>query len=587
MNAPPNLHDEIAAPVYPVLPQLIDRWTGGAPAVTQGDRVWSYAELVGTAQALAAKLPAGEVVAVTGRPSFGLVAAMLAVLSSRNTLLTIDPDLPARRQQLLVEQAAARWVLCVGTIPAALAQHAWTGQLTVASDASDADSAVVTPPQPADPAYIFFTSGTTGMPKGVRGCHKGLSHFLVWQHETFGIGPGDRVAQLTNLSFDVVLRSVFVALVSGATLCLPPAEVNLTAASVLPWLERAGITILHTVPSLAQTWLTERNLPALRLTFFAGEPLMDTLVRRWRKSFPNCQVVNFYGPTETTMAKFYYIVPAEPDRGVQPVGWPLPHTQGLVMDDEIVIRTPFRTLGYINAPAEQALRFVPNPARNDPTDLLYRTGDRGRYRADGALEILGRLDHQVKIQGVRIEPDEVNAVIAGHPAVMASVVVASAGPALVAYVVATGLTAPALREYLIAQLPAAMVPRHLVFLDRLPLTANGKVDRQALPAPPAPPPYAAPRNAIENLLTGLWQQTLNVPQVGIDDNFFDLGGNSLRLTEVHGQLQEALHREVPIAQLFQFPTIKLLAAALTQPAAPLSAQQRAARQLAARAKPTA
>jgi acyl-CoA synthetase (AMP-forming)/AMP-acid ligase II len=324
--------------------------------------------------------------------------------------------------------------------------------------------------------------------------------------------------------------------------------------------------------------------------------LLDVLVRRWRASFPSAQIVNFYGPTETTMIKFFYQVPAEPDPGVQPAGWPLPQTQALLFSieseslcdagevGEIVIRTPFRTLGYLNAPEEQQRRFIRNPFRDDRNDLLYRTGDRGRYRADGALEILGRLDQQVKIQGVRIEPDEVSATIAGHPAVNAGVVVArqepGRDPVLVAYVVAAGLAAAELREFLAGQLPAALVPTFFVFLDRLPLMPNGKVDRNALPAPPAAKPYVGPRTKLEHTLAGLWQQALRVERIGLEDDFFELGGNSLLLTQVHDKMRKLLNRDLPITSLFQYPTIRSLAGHLSGKTSVSNARQRAARQIA-------
>ena len=286
---------------------------------------------------------------------------------------------------------------------------------------------------PDDPAYIFFTSGTTGKPKGVLGRHKGLSHFLQWQRETFGIGSADRAAQLTALSFDVVLRDILTPLTSGATLCLPDDPEDFGPDRVIDWLERESITMLHAVPSLAQFWLSHasrrdarRHGP--RYVFFAGEPLLDTLVRRWRELLPvTGEVVNLYGPTETTLAKCCYRVPAEGmTPGVQPVGQPMPQAQALVLTEgnqlcgigesgEVLIRTPFRSLGYVNATEENESRFVPNFFRADAADLLYRTGDRGRYRPDGLLELTGRIDNQVKVHGVRIEPEEIEEVLECAP----------------------------------------------------------------------------------------------------------------------------------------------------------------------------
>ncbi len=605
----------LAESQYPSLGHMVSMWaerTPKAPAICQGDRVWSYAELVSTAGNLACSLPPGEIVAVTGQQSFGLVAGILAVLASGSVLLTVDPNLPERRQRLLVEQAGARRLLVAGEIPVWMREHPWDSMSSVEPNqpASNSIASFPTEPLPNDPAYVFFTSGSTGMPKGVLGCHKGLSHFLNWERDAFCVGPGDRIAQLTNLSFDAVLRSIFLPLVSGGTLCLPPESFTLAGSSVLPWMQSAGITLVHTVPSLAHTWLTDvppgTNLPELRLLFFSGEPLHESLVRRWRLKFPSSRVVNLYGPTETTMIKFYYEIPPEPDHGVQPAGWPLPETEGLLLDEEgamcglgqvgeIVIRTPFRTLGYTNAPEEQQRRFVGNPFRDDASDVLYRTGDRGRYRADGALEILGRLDDQLKIQGVRVEPDEVSAALMRHPGVQACVVAAhpdsSQNLMLVAYVVGPGAEAEEFRSFLSRELPAAMIPSSYVSLDRLPLNPNGKVDRKALPLPGAARSFVAPRTLLEQKLANLWQQMLGVDRVGLEDNFFELGGNSVGLAQVHGKMRTLIDRDIPITDLFQYPTIRSLANHLNQKtprkSAFLNARQRAARQIAARTGETA
>ncbi len=606
----PDPRSVLSEPRYELLGRMVSEWaerTPDSPAVSQGDKLWTYAELVASARSLSSLLRPAEVVAVTGQPSFGLVASILAVLSSRSVLLTVDPNLPERRQLLFVEQARARRLLVAGEMPPWMSRQSWDDVVKVDPNLVNATGHITDSPEPLpdDPAYIFFTSGSTGVPKGVLGCHKGLSHFLTWQSTAFRVCPSDRVAQLTGLSFDPVLRSTFLALVSGGVLCLPSEGGTLAADSVLPWMERAGITLLHTVPSLASTWLAgvpaACSLPKLRFVFFAGEPLHASLVRRWRSKIPAGEIVNLYGPTETTMAKFFYRVPAEPDEGVQSVGWPLPATQALLLNEdgglcdagqvgEIVVRTPFRTLGYINEPDEQQRRFIRNPFRDDPADLLYRTGDRGRHRDDGALEILGRLDFQIKIQGVRIEPDGVSAAISKHPMVQSCVVIARPGfsqdPALVAYVVGTDVSVPELREYLNRELPLAMIPSTFVFLERLPLNPNGKVDRDALPAPAVTHSFVAPRTQLEQKLAGLWRQVLEVEQVGLEDNFFELGGNSLRLAQLHAELKPFVNRDIVITELFRYPTIRALADYLSPQTARrsgvLSARQRAAQQIAAR-----
>jgi acyl carrier protein len=286
------------------------------------------------------------------------------------------------------------------------------------------------------------------------------------------------------------------------------------------------------------------------------------------------------------MAKCFYSVPEEVLPGVQPVGRSLPESQALVLTStnrlcgvnelgEIVLRTPFRTRGYINAPEAQERQFLANPFGSDPGDVLYRTGDLGRYRPDGSLTVLARLDQQVKIRGVRIEPEEVSAVLSRHPALAACAVVARGDhggePTLVAYVVASKdqVGAAELRAFLAEHLPTALVPSTFVFLDHLPLTPNGKLDRRALPAPEEgvgafEQPYLAPRTPIERLLAGMWAEVLGVPRVGVHDDFFGLGGHSLRATQIIARARAAFRIELPLRSLFETPTVAGLSLTVAQ-----------------------
>ncbi len=568
------------------------------PAVRQGERTWSYAEMAAAVRDLAELLALRtggprQVVAVGGgAPSFGLVASLLGVLASGSVLLTLDPALPPARRRLMARRAGARFLLHVDGAPpdAELRQLLpWLEILHVDPESGrplEEGGGRREPPVvgPDDPAYIFFTSGSTGVPKGVLGSHKGVSHFVDWQRDRFAVGPGDRCAQLIGLSFDALLRDVFLPLTSGATLCLPAADGVASPPRLVDWLRREGITLLHTLPAVAQSWIASldgpRPLPALRRVFFSGEPLTGVLVERWRRAFPGeALLVNLYGPTETTMVKCCYVVPEDPASGVQPLGHPLPATQALVLNGagalcgvsepgEIAIRTPFRTLGYINAPEENRARFVPNPARQDPHDRIYRTGDRGRYRPDGFLELLGRLDEQVKIRGVRVEPSEVEAALATHPAVREVAVAAHDDRGerrLVAYLVlepGAQVADRELRAGLRERLPEAMVPGAFVRLDRLPLTASGKVDRRALPAPEegaAEDGYARPTDPLEEILAGIWADVLGIGRVGVDDDFFALGGHSLVATQVVSRIQGTLGVTASVRWLFEHPTVRGLA----------------------------
>jgi acyl-coenzyme A synthetase/AMP-(fatty) acid ligase/acyl carrier protein len=391
---------------------------------------------------------------------------------------------------------------------------------------------------------------------------------------------------MTGISFDVVLRDIFMPLVSGATLCLPGELEDVGSERAVDWLRKNEITVLHAVPTRAQSWLDgamPQDQPmALRYTFFAGEPLSDVLVQRWRAAFPGSEIVNLYGPTETTLAKFFYREPANPPPGMQPVGVALPETQALVLREgrqlcgindigEVFVRTPYRSLGYLNAPDENQRRFIPNPFRADDNDLLYRTGDGGRYRPDGNLELVGRLDHQVKIQGVRVEPDEIMAILMQHPAMKSCVVMPwkdeQEQSILVAFVVVSKeqrVSTHELRSHVSRQLPAAMVPSIYVFLERLPLTPNGKVDRLALPLPVQPrresgPVFEAPQTATEEKLAKIWADVIGVEEIGIHDNFFDLGGHSMLATRVIAQVKDVFQVQLPLCRLFETPTVARMA----------------------------
>jgi amino acid adenylation domain-containing protein len=605
----PNPRLALPQPEFDPITTTFINWATQTPhqaAIVQAARTWTYQELATAAEQIAKllranKLSIGNTVAVSGDRSFGLIASMLGVLISGGVLLNIDPNLPEARQQLMLATAEAKYLLAVGTAGSIANLSAEIQILTINPDTGKTSCLETILYPAATPialsldaaAYIFFTSGTTGVPKGVLGTHQGLAHFLTWQRETFAIVPEDRAAQLTGLSFDVVLRDIFLPLTSGATLCLPSITEDLTPGRILPWMERQQITILHTVPSLAQSWLmnvpTGVSLRTLRRIFFAGEPLRDTLIHRWRETFPTAgEIVNLYGPTETTLAKCCYKVPKNVRAGIQPIGITLPATQALVFTPdrqlcgigetgEIAIRTPFRTKGYINGSAENQSQFIENPFRsNAQDDLIYLTGDRGRYLPDGTLEILGRIDRQIKIRGVRVEPGEIGALLNRHPHIQATVVIARedipGDKRLVAYCVPIQHTTPTtseLRQFLQQQLPAYLVPSAFVMLSTLPLTANGKIDSRALPAPDlsgqaSTPTFRAARDDFEVQLTKIWERVLGTSTIGITDNFFELGGHSLLAIRLFSEIEQVWGKNLPLATLFQAQTIEKLANLLRQ-----------------------
>jgi len=571
-------------------------------AVTQGGHSWSYSHLSASSEAIACALLArqlqrGEAVGLIGPRSFGWIAGVVGVLRGGGVLLTVDRSLPANRQRIILTEGRARHLVHVGEWRA---EDEWLRGMSLDIIHVGKDGILENPLgsvplpgiAPEDAAYIFFTSGTTGIPKGVLGCHRGLSHFLTWQRSTFDIGPDDHCAQLTSPSFEVILRDIFLPLVSGATLCLPDEAADTASGQMLAWMAREDVTMFHAVPTVAQTWLSTAPdgtvLPKLRWAFFGGEPLTDVLVGRWRDVMPRtAAIVNLYGPAETTLAKCFHVIPEKPTHGVQPLGTSLPHSQALVLNDdrqlcgvgepgEIAIRTPFRTFGYINAPGEQQKRFVSNPFGDAPEDLVYLTGDRGRYRPDGVLEFLGRIDDQIKIRGVRIEPAEVTALLGRHPKVTACFVTAAKDAngenILAAYVVSavtSGALTNDLRSYLSEQLPRAMVPSAFVFLDALPLSSNGKVDRRSLAAlnlgsSDTSIAVVRPRTHTEQVLERIWCRVLARERVGVQENFFDLGGHSLLATQVVSQIRQTFNVEIPLNTIFVKPTIESLALTLLE-----------------------
>ncbi len=594
----PDPRVKIDAPRQVPVVETIGKWFASArtrEAICQSDRTWTYGELdrasARIAEVLHRTTQAQSVIAIVGRASFGLIAAMVGVLRGRRIMLALDPQLPAKRLQNMIHEARTSLILCLDDVGGPEYLKHDDSEVPCVRIASDTarmlESAQPVSARPGlsefaadDPVYVFFTSGSSGIPKAVVGREQSLSHFLSWQRTTFAIGPDDRVAQLTTPSFDVILRDVFLPLSSGGTCCLPAEE---DRVDVPRWLASQGVTVLHTVPALMDTWLrdgSDADLTTLRWVFSAGEPLTDVLVNRWRKAFPGAgRMVNLYGPTETTLVRTYYRLPEALRTGIQPVGTSLPHTQALVVNEagglcgigergEIVLRTPFSTLGYLNARDEQRLRFRLNPFTSDP-DTVYFTGDAGRYRPDGLLEFLGRLDNQIKIRGIRIEPDEVNAIVREHPAVRTSVTVArrqdDQDTQLVTYIVPLERGRLDYREinaFLKERLPAIMVPRSLVVLDRFPLLPSGKVDRNGLPDPEQPPiirDAVEPRTYHEEVVCRIWAEILECGQIGIHDDFFVLGGHSLKALQVLSRIRSTLQVQVPLRVLFERTTVADLA----------------------------
>jgi amino acid adenylation domain-containing protein len=576
----PSTHIGAAQRFFEVASRLASQ-----PAIAGDASSYTYAELARAVAHLAQQLQQqglqpGEVVAVHGISSFGMLAGMLAVLAAGGVLVTLDATLPADRQALIARISQARHHIHVtadGQAADGVPMAAWPS----AQQLQALSTQTWSPPELAEnaPAYLFFTSGSTGTPKGVLGSHRGLAHFLDWQRSEFHIGPGDRAAQLTALSFDVVLRDILFPLTSGACIHIPQREWLLDARRMLRWIESSAITSMHCVPSLMKAWLQAHDsgqpLQTLKFLFFAGEPLVDALLVRVRQAASaSTQIVNLYGPTETTLAKlFNRIDTIEP--GVQPVGHAQPGVNVAILKDrrvacglwetgEIAIRTPYRSHGYHGNPELTREVFVPNPWREDADDLIYFTGDLGRWRSDGKVEIFGRVDSQIKIRGVRIEPNEIEGHMLAVDGVRDAAVTVRAGSqgdkTLIGLVVAADESHAAtdlahrVKESLRQKLQEAMVPARVLVMDSLPYLPNGKLDRKTLAqlnlasstaVEQRTDPQRQSLNPAALKLLGQLENLLGFPVERLDESFVALGGDSLSYVRASLLVEEALGQLPP------------------------------------------
>ncbi len=496
---------------YPRVTQLIARVVAadpGATAVVKGDRRWSYRALDAVSAEVAEALRAaghrpGETVGICpAERCLELYAGMLGVWRADGVLAMIDGGMPVGRLAATLDHARVRTLLVIGTEP-----PAWWPQASVANvllltpDRGTSVLRVGCEPGAAftedSAAYLFFTSGTTGAPKALLGRHDSLSHFLLWQRDEFGIGPGDRCAQLTGLFTDGVLRDIFTPLISGATVHVPPGPgVRTDDPGIFGWLARSEVTVAHTMPSLSGHWLAgadgRSRLDRLRRLFFSGEPLTGTLTESWHTFAPRAELVNLYGTSECTMIQAFHRVVRNRTELVQPAGCAMPGAQVLVLTPSgalcgpgevgrVHIRTPYAAHGYLG---RERSTFTRNPFRPDePDDRVFRTEDRARVRPDGTIEVLGREQDGASIGGARVEPARVNALLAREPGVRASAVLRESGsPRLIAFVVPSdpSVRIDEVHRALRRKLPPEAVPAHLVPVPSLPVTPVGKLDRAHL-----------------------------------------------------------------------------------------------------------
>jgi amino acid adenylation domain-containing protein len=574
--------------------------TPDAEAVVLGQQRLTYRELDERTDRLGRFLRdqgarAETVVGLCLERSIDMIVGLLAILKAGGAYLPLEPDLPPARLELMLKSAAPVLVLTqrslAGRLPAGVAV-VYVDDERAATDARpDVLDARI---RPAHLAYVVFTSGSTGVPKGIMVDHRALHERAAAKTEIYGFGPGDRILQFTSLAFDAAGAEIYPALLAGATLVIHPSPKWTSPQELLNDCRAFGISGVMLPPVFLQLLVdtlaaSGERIDWLKYFITGGESIPVSRLAAFARLNPHKpRFVYAYGPTETTIAATVYLPPMDPELierlGKVPIGRPLPGTGAHILDDvlrpvpdgevgELWITGSGLARGYIGDPALTAERFVACPFGPAPGARMYRTGDLARISADGELEFAGRVDNQVKIRGFRVDPGDVEAALALHPGLGPSIVVAREGR-LAAYCVPRAgvrTTSREVRAFLSERLPEYMVPPSFILVDALPLLPGGKVDLSSLPAPVAvagPEPAAAfatrAASPVERLLAEIWCDLLHREQIVLDEDFFEAGGDSLLANQVVARVREALGVDVPLRSVFRSPTIAGLALAITE-----------------------
>ncbi|MEK5408521.1 amino acid adenylation domain-containing protein [Paenibacillus sp. FSL W8-0439] len=512
-----------------------------------------------------------------------LIICMIGILKAGCAFVPIDVTYPRERIRTMLETTNTKYIFTddrnIGLL------HGFDNEIriiNVDTQVGEAQHYLQRPQQSYDSndrTYVFFTSGSTGTPKAVIGRNESLLHFVDWEIREFHITKEVKVSQFTSPCHNPLLRDVFVPLCAGGTICVPDSkEMILDSDRLMEWIEKTYVSLIHCTPSLFKlingSSLTANKYPSLKNVLLAGERTVPKDLVSWYDIIgERIQLVSLYGQTETTLAKvFYRIKPADSMKDNIPIGKPMNGVRVAIMDSnaqlcpqgfkgEICIRTPYRSLGYYNNVALNREKFIVNPYRDDPADIIYRTGDLGRFLPDGNIEFLGRIDRQIKIRGFRIELNEVENAILVHGKVKEASVIAKENSQgntyLCAYLVLfqdNEMNEKRVLEdirHLIAQkLPDYMIPQYLIPIDRMPMNLNGKLDYKLLPEPKQLE-YVAPENEVERMVAELWCEILEVDQVGRNDRFLEIGGHSLNVMSLIFKVLQQFKVELPLTEVFK------------------------------------
>ncbi len=573
------------------VPQLVALQAAKHPeavALVEGDRKFTYRELNRRANQLAHYLQSlgvhsNVLVGFCVERSLDMVVGLLGILKAGGAYVPLDPSYPSERLSFMLEDAQAPVLVTQQHLTARLSSQG-TSVVCLDRDAEVLAGQPATDPDPGisvtDLAYTIYTSGSTGRPKGVLITHDSLLNLVFWHQQAFAVTSLDRATQLTSPAFDAIGWELWPYLTLGASIYLPDDETRVTPGLIRDWLLHNKITITFLPTTLAESvmMLEWPSIASLRFLLTGA----DTLHLYPSPALPFA-LVNNYGPTEATVVATSGIVPTFGSDTLLPaIGRPITNTQIYILNEnlqQVPIGTPGElyiggaglAVGYLNRPELTRERFIPHPFNDEPGARLYKTGDLARFLPDGQIAFMGRTDHQIKIRGFRIEPGEIVSVLNTHPDVLVSLAMVRenkpGNKLLVAYIVPVpgrSMTAGSLRETLLERLPDYMIPSAFVLLAALPLTPNGKVDRDALPTPDPQntlhDEVVAPTTPTEEQLARIVSKLLKIEAIGIDDNFFMLGGHSLLGTQIIARIADTFGVDLTLRTLFESPTVRELAA---------------------------
>ncbi len=543
--------------------------------------------------------------------SLEMVVGLLGILKAGGAFVPFDANYPAERLAFMATDTKSPIMLVQNSVMQKMAEGNWSAATLVSLDGDAADLQSESCDNLANVntaeslAYVMYTSGSTGRPKGVMVDHRAVIR-LVKNTNFVDLSEREVFLQFSPISFDASTLEIWAPLLNGGSLAIMPPETQ-SLDEIGAAIQRYGVTSMWLTAGLFNVMVEQRldDLRPLRQLLVGGDVLSVTHTRKALHGLPGCRLINGYGPTEGTTFTCCHTITREDAQGTSiPIGKPISNTQVYLLDStfqpvplgepgELCVAGDGLARGYLNQQDLTAEKFVPHPFSDEPGSRVYRTGDLARYLGDGTIEFLGRVDNQVKVSGFRVEPGEIETVLMEHASVQSAVVIARQDTPgekkLVAYVVLRREEdgRNELRTFLQKKLPPYMVPSEFVALTSLPLSPNGKVDRGALPAPQTmraevnQAPVSSPQTDLEREIAAIWRRVLCLKQVSVDDNFFDLGGDSLQLLDAHAELQKIVSSQLTIIDLFEYTTISALAKYLAKNNSSshiLEAQERARKQ---------